>query len=103
MYYYLIIATSHKVSMNKQLDALFITKNFILIDDHHLKWNNAIIEFEYLIYSNKLAVTFQKENILLLENNIPVTNFYYQTTLENIYFITEDDLEQKINDIINNE
>ncbi|MBQ4571445.1 MAG: hypothetical protein IJB21_07100 [Bacilli bacterium] len=103
MYYYLIIAASHNVSINNQLDALFITEDFIFIDDHHLKYKNEIIEFEYLIYTNKLNVTYNNKNILLFENNIPITNFYHQTTLENIYYITEDNLEQKINDIINNE
>lgn len=103
MYYYLVIATSNKVSINNQLDALFLKEDFILIDDHHLKYKNEIVEFEYLIYSNKSNITYNNENILLFENNIPVTNFYYQTTLENIYFIIEDNLEQKINDIINNE
>ena len=103
MYYYLIIATLNKISLNKQLDALFINNDFTLIDDHHLLYNNEIIEFEYLIYSNKLNVTYQKPNMLIFEHNIPITNFYYQTSLENIYFITEDNLEQKILDIINNE
>lgn len=103
MYYYLIIAASHNVSINSQLDALFITEDFIFIDDHHLKYKNEIIEFEYLIYTNKLNVTYNNKKILLFENNIPITNFYHQTTLENIYYVTEDNLEQKINDIINNE
>ena len=103
MYYYLIIAASYNVSINNQLDAIFITEDFILIDENHLKYKNEIIEFEYLIYTNKLNITYKNKNILLFENNIPVTNFYHQTTLENIYFITEDNLEQKINDIINNE
>ena len=41
--------------------------------------------------------------MLMFENNIPITNFYHQTSLENIYYITEDNLEQKVNDIIDNE
>ena len=103
MYYYLLIAISKEITLKQQLDVLFIRNDFIFIDDHHIKYNNEIIEFEYLIYSNELNVTFEKKNMLMFENNIPITNFYHQSSLENIYYITEDNLEQKINDIIDNE
>ena len=92
MYYYLLIAISKEITLKQQLDVLFIRNDFIFIDDHHIKYNNEIIEFEYLIYSNELNVTFEKKNMLMFENNIPITNFYHQTSLENIYYITEDNL-----------
>lgn len=103
MYYYLLIATSHKIELNLNLDVYYLNEDFTLIDDHHLKHQDKIIEFEYLIYSNKLNINYEKENLLLRENTIPITNFYFQTSIENIYFITEDNLEEKINNIINNE
>lgn len=102
-YYYLIIITKEKVKLSFNLDVHFINNSFTLIDDHHLLYNDETYEFEYLIYSNKIDTKYQKENLLLKENNIPVTNFYYQTTLENIYYINEENLEQKINEIIENE
>lgn len=103
MYYYLLIATKEKLNLDSSLDVLYINDNFTLIDDHHLKYGDQIFEFEYLIYSNNLIVTYQKPNLLLMENNIPITNYYYQTSIENIYYVTEQNLKNKILDIINNE
>lgn len=102
MYYYLIIATKEKLILDLQLDVVYINDNFTLIDDHHLKCGDQIYEFEYLIYSNDLIITYLKPNHLLMENNIPITNYYYQTSIENIYYVTIKNLENKILDILNN-
>lgn len=103
MYYYLIIATKEKVNLELNLDVMYINDDFTLVDDHHIKYQNKIIEFEYLIYSSNLTINYDNSNLLLFENNIPITNFYFQTSLENIYYITENDLKNKLLEIINNE
>lgn len=102
-YNYLVIITLQKIKPITNMDILYLNQAFKFIDDQHIQVNDEIIEFEYLIYSNKIDVNFNDENMLLTENNIPVTNYFYQTTKENIYYITEDNLEEKINEIIYNE
>jgi hypothetical protein len=102
-YNYLVIITLQKVKPIENMDILYLNNPFIFIDENHIQVNDEIIEFEYLIYSNKIDVNFTDESMLLMENNIPVTNFFYQTTKENIYYITEENLEEKINEIIYNE
>lgn len=102
-YAYLIIITNEKIKLDNKLDVLYFNSSFSLIDDCHLQINNEIFEFEYLIYSSKVAVNYTAENYLMMENNIPITNFYYQTSKENIYYITEENLKEKIEEIINSE
>ena len=102
-YNYLVIITLQEVKPIENMDILYLNNPFIFIDENHIQVNDKIIEFEYLIYSNKIDVNFTDESMLLMENNIPVTNFFYQTTKENIYYITEENLEEKINEIIYNE
>lgn len=102
-YYYLIIATKEKIKLNLSLDVLYINNDFIIVDDHHIKYEDKLIEFEYMIYSNLLKINYEKSNLILLEDMQPITNFYHQTSIENIYFITEENTQSKILDIINNE
>lgn len=102
-YNYLVIITLQEVKPIENMDILYLNNPFIFIDENHIQVNDEIILFEYLIYSNKIDVNFTDESMLLMENNIPVTNFFYQTTKENIYYITEENLEEKINEIIYNE
>lgn len=102
-YYYLIIITKETINIDKNLDVLYLNDECTLIDDHHINYQDKVYEFEYLIYSNKLNLKFLNDNLIIKENNIPITNFYYQTSLEHIFYITEDNLEQKIIDIIENE
>ena len=97
-YNYLVIITLQEVKPIENMDILYLNNPFIFIDENHIQVNDQIIEFEYLIYSNKIDVNFTDESMLLIENNIPVTNFFYQTTKENIYYITEENLEEKINE-----
>jgi hypothetical protein len=102
-YFYLIIITKEQIKISSNLDLLYINDNFTLLDDHHILYNNETYEFEYLIYSNLIDVVYNKEYMILREDNIPITNFYYQTSIDNIYYITEDNLINKINEIIENE
>jgi hypothetical protein len=99
-YYYLIIITKGKVNLDENLDVLLINESCELVDDKHIKYNNDIYEFEYLIYSNLVDI---KNTFVVCENEIPITNYYHQTSLDHIYYINEDNLQETINDIINNE
>ena len=86
-YNYLVIITLQEVKPIENMDILYLNNPFIFIDENHIQVNDEIIEFEYLIYSNKIDIIFTDESMLLMENNIPVTNFFYQTTKENIYYM----------------
>ena len=95
-YFYLIIVTKEKVQLDNNLDVFYINDECTLIDDHHINYQNEIFEFEYLIYSNKAELSFKDNNLIINENNIPITNFYFQTSLEHIYYITENKKSRKI-------
>ncbi len=99
-YYDLIIITKRKIILNKTYDCFITNKDFKLIDEHHLIINNIEYEFNYLIYSYDINVTYN--NLLLLDNDIPVTNFFYQTSLENIYYIHKENINEVINEILEN-
>ncbi len=98
-YYDLIIITKEAVRLNQKYDCLITNRDFVLIDEHHLSIDHLEIEFNYLIYSKDIKVEYAN-NLLLLENMIPVTNFFYQTSLENIYYINNENINDIINEII---
>ena len=62
MYYYLLIAISKEITLKQQLDVLFIGNDFIFIDDHHIKYNNEIIE-EYVAVLKRPKFNFSEETI----------------------------------------
>lgn len=83
--YYQIIILSNTFKTTKS-DILVIDKSIILEDDVHLTYNNQVYSFDYLIFTDVNQISnFRKTNILH-EDNLPITNFYHQTTYENIYY-----------------
>ncbi len=75
------------VSQNKiKIENTFLVNSLVtIIDDYHLLYNNEIIEFDYLITDDyHLLKDLQKANILL-DEDLPVTNFFGQTSVEHIY------------------
>lgn len=98
MHYELIIISKNKI---KNCTSLNINETVTLIDDCHLMYNNEEISFDYLIYSDIFLVLNQKLIGILTESKIPVTNFYKQTSVENIYFCKEDEIEETILGIYN--
>lgn len=99
-YYDLIIITKSDIMIKKNYDYFITNQSFSLLDEHHLAINQTIYEFNYLIFSKEIEVEYPN-NLILLENSIPVTNFYYQTSLENIYYINKENINHIINEIIN--
>lgn len=79
-------------------DVIIINSPVELIDDYHLKWNNKLIEFDYLIAYDQSYI---------LENNLPfvkdgkqiITNWVGQTSIEHIYI---GNFELAIDDLFNN-
>lgn len=79
----MIIIISKKI-ISKE-GTLTINQEVELISDYSLLFNNQIIDFDYLISDDyKLLKNLDKANILL-DEGIPVTNFYQQTSKEHIY------------------
>ena len=58
-YFYLIIVTKEKVQLDYNLDVFYINEECTLIDDHHINYQNEILEFEYLIYSKAIDKMFE--------------------------------------------
>lgn len=99
-YYNLLIFTKNKLQLSSNYDHLILSDDFTFIDESHILVNDKTLEFTYLIYSNEFSVNYPTNSFILMEDNIPVTNFLHQTTLENIYYINNDSVES-ILEIIN--
>lgn len=98
-YYFLIIISKTRPSINQSIDYFWINKDFLFFDENHIKVDNELYEFTYLIYTNEINCNDNNIN-LLKEDLIPVTNFFHETNIENIYFVKENYCNV-INDIIN--
>lgn len=94
---YLLIITKNKPNIKYNIDYEYLNDNFILIDENHLKINNIIYEFTYLIYSKEINVNYDSM-FLMMEDGLPITNYFHQTSVENIIFLKE---ENNLDDIIN--
>lgn len=99
-YAYLLIITKGTPNILTNVDYLLLHDNFTFLDDCHIKVNNKVIEFCYLIYSNLINVTYPTTSFIISENDIPLTNWIYQTSIENIYYINEVNLNEVVNEII---
>lgn len=86
-----------------QENVFIIKEQVVLEDDNHLILNNDIYIFDYLIFTNPKQISnFDKTNILY-EDGIPITNCFYQTTYENIYFVKNSLINDAIRNIATNE
>lgn len=96
-----MIIVLSKIFKNNNLfdDMIIIDSNVSLVDDFHIEYNNQIIEFDYLLCDDlNLLTGFEKTHILM--DDVPVCNFFGQTSLEHIYV---GDLETSIDHLINGE
>ena len=97
MSFFPIIVLSNKIYN----DIFTITKPIYLKDSNTLLYNDEEISFDYLIFEDTSLITNLNNTQIMLENNIPITNFFNQTSIENIFFTSN--ISLTINDIINNE
>ena len=99
-FYQIIILT--KSDFNQYSDCYAVIKDVIFLVDHNtIKFHNQIINFEYLVFDDpKLISNFLNCNILH-DNQIPVTNFFCATSIENIFYTK--DLTKAIANIENEE
>ena len=80
----IIIITKKNISLNKK-DCLIINHDVEMIDDYHLLNNNQVIEFDYLICDDYTLLHNLNQLDILLDEGMPVVNFYGETTLDNIF------------------
>ena len=95
MHYPIVLLTDKDIynneSHNKTIDLLVNSKQNIckIIDENTLEIDNEIIYFDYLIIDSidTFQNLFLKNNIYLNDENIPITNCFHQTTIDNIFSI----------------
>lgn len=79
-------------------DIIIINSSVELVDDYHLKWNDNIIEFDYLIAFDQTFV--QESNLPFVKDGQQIiTNWVGQTSIEHIYI---GNFELAIDDLFNN-
>ena len=97
-----IIIVSKNSQINNSL-CLTINHPIFLLDDAHLKDGETTYIFDYLIFTNTdLILNFRETNILH-EGGLPLTNFFFQTTYENIYFTSDNLIDEALQNINENE
>ena len=100
--------------MNKTAQIIILDKNYIskldevivlnesveLIDEVTIKLaNKDIYNFDYLIFTDPSLISNFKETNILHDGGFPVTNYFHQTTYENIYYVTCDNIEIALDNI----
>lgn len=93
--YYELIILSNTHNLNTD-NAITIDKPVKLINDVTLEIDDITYSFNYLIFTNTSQISNFYETNILHENGIPVTNFYYQTTYENIFYQGDGNIELAI-------
>ena len=91
MHYSVIILSNKTTSYN---NSYIINSKVKLIDDCHLELCNDLLSFDYLIITDISLIEGLKEAGVLTESKIPVTNFEKQTSIENIYYCTDNDINE---------
>lgn len=96
--HYSVIIISHNYQNNNQ--NYLIIKDFVSLEnDCTLIYNKERITFDYLIITDISLVSNLKQIGVLTENKIPVTNYEKQTSIENIYYGSNLDIEEIINNL----
>ena len=91
MHYSIIILSNKTTSYN---NTFTINSKIKLIDDCHLLYDNTELSFDYLIITDITLIEGHKEVGILTESKIPVTNYDKQTSIENIFYCNEDDINE---------
>ena len=96
-----IIILSNTYTNNNQ-NILIINKPVLLIDENHLSVDDINYTFDYLVFTDHNQITNFSDSSIMHENSIPVTNCFYQTTFENIYYPYNENIDEAINNIFEN-
>lgn len=95
----IILTKKHINGLNKNY--LQINNSVDLINNTEIRFNDLNISFDYLIFDDTNLLTNFHETNILHENQIPTTNIFNATSIENIFY--SKDILLTINDIENEE
>lgn len=85
------------------LDLTWVNEPITFINEYHFTLNGVNYEFDYLII-NDLSLAINLFNLqIMLDDNIPIVNCFYQTSVDHIYFLNNLNLKTVINHLINND
>lgn len=91
---------------NKELNIIPRNENILvlnvpieLLDDYHLKFNNQIIEFDYLIAYDQSFILETKPLPFVKDGDVIITNWVGQSSIEHIYI---GNFRLAIDDLFNN-
>lgn len=96
--YQIIVLT--KSNFTSKYNFFQIKEPVSLISTNSIKHKDSEIFFDYLLFDDPLLIINFKNTNILHEMNIPVTNFNFETSIENIFY--DSDLNKVIN-LINEE
>lgn len=96
-YYPLIVLSPQPFACS--MDYVCIANPVELLNDHQIKFQNQVIDFEYLVFTASSLLSNFRETNILHEAGLPVTNYFLQTNFENIYFAEECRLDEAISNI----
>lgn len=79
-----------------------ITDNIKIIDSYHFSLKNEIITFDYLIIKDYKKLENIKKLDCLIDDNVIITNYYLQSSLEHIFALNQnDDVTSQLQKIVN--
>ena len=81
----IVIISTKNMNLNQD-DILLINSKVEIIDDTKLKYQDQLINYDYLLIEDMSLVSGLTSINILLDEGIPVTNWYGETTIDNIYY-----------------
>ena len=99
--YSTIIILSNSYTTNDE-NILVLNDEVILDDDMHISAKDSTYSFDYLVFTDVTKIKNFKSTNILHEDGIPVTNFFHQTTYENIYYPVNGNIDEAIENIKEN-
>ena len=93
-----IIILSNSYTTNEE-NILVLNSAVTLVDDMHILVDDTTYSFDYLVFTDVSKILNFKSTNILHEDGIPVTNFFHQTTYENIYYPVNGNIDEAIENI----
>lgn len=94
-FYTFILLTKTKISSS--LDGIVCPDQVTYLDNHQIEYLGQLIHFDYLLFDDVDAFINYDTIPFLKENDIPVVNFFKQTSISNMFYTN--DLIHTIQDI----
>ena len=82
----MIIIVTKKNYQPEKKDITVISDIVELVSDYQLLYNNKKMSFDYLIIEDLSLCSGLDKTGMLLDEGIPVTNYVFATSLDNIYY-----------------